>query len=60
MILLGIIDGGLGLKLANNTIDGTIAYGVIAGAVGLLYYVGMFVYEEKQEESFYTDMFPGT
>ena len=32
-ITLGIINGGLGLRLADNTSKGVIAYGVIAGVV---------------------------
>ena len=30
MITLGIINGGLGLRLSGNTVKGEIAYGVIA------------------------------
>lgn len=37
IILLGIINGGLGLQLAANTTAGEIAYGVVAGVVGLGY-----------------------
>ncbi|RJE25924.1 integral membrane protein [Aspergillus sclerotialis] len=37
LILLGIINGGLGLALAGNTMAGTIAYGVVAGAIGVAY-----------------------
>ena len=32
-----VINGGLGLKLADNTMGGKIAYGVIAGLMALLY-----------------------
>lgn len=32
-----IVNGGLGLKLAANTKNGEIAYGVVAGVVGLIY-----------------------
>ncbi|KAL4934408.1 cytochrome b561 domain-containing protein [Aspergillus undulatus] len=36
-ILLGIINGGTGLKLADNTTGGIIAYGVVAGVFGVAY-----------------------
>lgn len=36
-MLLAVVNGGLGLKLANNSKNGEIAYGVIAGVVGLIY-----------------------
>ncbi|KAI9372407.1 hypothetical protein BJX61DRAFT_533967 [Aspergillus egyptiacus] len=34
-LLLGIVNGGTGLKLADNTRGGIIAYGVIAGVFGV-------------------------
>jgi hypothetical protein len=34
---LGIVNGGLGLKLAANTNGGKIAYGVVAGGIAVLY-----------------------
>jgi len=37
VIILAMVNGGLGLKLANNSKNGEIAYGVVAGAVGVLY-----------------------
>ncbi|CAG8955448.1 hypothetical protein HYFRA_00010314 [Hymenoscyphus fraxineus] len=37
LMLLAVINGGLGLKLANNTRGGTIAYGVVAGIMGVAY-----------------------
>ncbi|KAF9636786.1 putative integral membrane protein [Lasiodiplodia theobromae] len=37
LITLGIINGGLGLMLANGPRDWTIAYGVVAGIVWLVY-----------------------
>lgn len=37
ILLLGGIQGGLGLMLANNSRNGKIAWGVIAGSVGLIY-----------------------
>ena len=37
LIILGVINGGLGLQWADNTTKGEIAYGVIAGIVGVVY-----------------------
>lgn len=37
MITLGIINGGLGLRLSNNTRKGEIAYGVVAGVIWLVW-----------------------
>lgn len=34
MMVLGILNGGFGLKLANNTKGGVVAYGVVSGVVG--------------------------
>ena len=39
MITLGIINGGLGLKLSDNSVKGQIAYGVIAGVMWWLWMV---------------------
>ncbi|OJI97052.1 hypothetical protein ASPVEDRAFT_49116 [Aspergillus versicolor CBS 583.65] len=36
-LLLGIINGGTGLKLADNTTGGIIAYAVVGGLFGLAY-----------------------
>lgn len=36
-MILAIINGGLGLKLAANTHGGEIAYGVVAGVVAVVY-----------------------
>lgn len=33
LITLGIINGGLGLRLSNDTHNGKIAYGVVAGVI---------------------------
>ena len=35
IVTLGIINGGLGLRLAGNTTGGEIAYGVVAGVIWL-------------------------
>lgn len=37
LIALGMVNGGLGLKLAQNTNGGIIAYAVVAGLAGLVY-----------------------
>lgn len=42
-MVLGIVNGGLGLQLAANTRNGEIAYGVVAGVVGVVYIVMMIV-----------------
>ena len=44
-VTLGIINGGLGLMLANNTKDGEIAYGVVAGIIWLTW-MGAAIYGE--------------
>lgn len=40
LIVLGIVNGGLGLELANSSRGLTIAYSVVAGIVGILYIAG--------------------
>ena len=37
LITLGIINGGLGLQLSDNTTKGEIAYGVVAGVMWLVW-----------------------
>ena len=48
IIILAVINGGLGLKLARNTRGGEIAYGVVAG-VALLVYLGAATYSVKKK-----------
>ncbi|KAK2740718.1 hypothetical protein FQN55_008772 [Onygenales sp. PD_40] len=48
LILLGIINGGLGLQLASNSKGGTIAYGVVGGVMGAGYYIMAVVAEMKR------------
>jgi len=36
-LILGVINGGLGLQLAANTRGGEIAYGVVAGLMAIFY-----------------------
>jgi hypothetical protein len=37
LIILGVVNGGLGLKLAANSHGGEIAYGVVAGVMAIAY-----------------------
>ncbi|KAI9820257.1 MAG: hypothetical protein M1827_005879 [Pycnora praestabilis] len=37
LIILGVINGGLGLQLSGNTVKGEIAYGVLAGIMFVVY-----------------------
>ncbi|KAK0114846.1 hypothetical protein ONS96_013328 [Cadophora gregata f. sp. sojae] len=46
LMLLAVINGGLGLKLADNTKGGKIAYAVVAAVVGVLY-TGACVWRRK-------------
>ena len=48
-ITLGIINGGLGLRLANNTNSGKIAYGVIAGFMWLAWVAAMVIGEKRRK-----------
>jgi hypothetical protein len=45
LILLGIVNGGLGLQLAANTKGGTIAYSILGGVTGALF-CALIVYVE--------------
>ncbi len=44
LIIAGIIDGGLGLYLAANTIYYEKVYGGLAGAIGLVYFALVVVW----------------
>ena len=46
IILVGIVNGGLGLRLADNTTAGKIVYAVVAAVMGLLYVASIF-YKKK-------------
>ncbi|KAE8441765.1 hypothetical protein EG329_004323 [Mollisiaceae sp. DMI_Dod_QoI] len=50
LMLLAVVNGGLGLKLANNTKNGEIAYGVVAGVIGLIYII-FAVFKRKGSSS---------
>jgi hypothetical protein len=43
LIICGVINGGLGLQLAANSPNGNIAYGVVAGAMFILYVVVVLI-----------------
>lgn len=47
-ILLGMVNGGLGLQLAGSRGSSVIAYGVIAGIVGLTYIAAIIFGETKR------------
>ncbi|KAL2833543.1 hypothetical protein BJY01DRAFT_259869 [Aspergillus pseudoustus] len=55
-LLLGIINGGTGLKLADNTTGGIIAYAVVAGVFGVAYIAiaalrqGKVILKDKETE----------
>jgi len=46
LMILAVINGGLGLKLAANTTKGEIAYGVLAGVVGVAY-IALVAFKRK-------------
>ncbi|KAK1142236.1 DOMON domain-containing protein frrs1L [Aspergillus melleus] len=48
LILLGIINGGLGLELAANTTGGEIAYGVVGGVFGVALLLVAVLVEAKK------------
>ncbi|PSN70742.1 hypothetical protein BS50DRAFT_267089 [Corynespora cassiicola Philippines] len=47
LLILGLINGGTGLKLADNTTAGGIVYGVVAGLVGITY-AGVWYWSKRQ------------
>jgi len=51
IITLGIINGGLGLRLANNSHSGEIAYGVVAAVMWLAYVVSAVVGEMRRRKA---------
>jgi hypothetical protein len=48
-VTLGIINGGLGLKLADNSSSGKIAYGVVAGVMWLAWVAASVVGERRRK-----------
>ena len=51
LILLAVINGGLGLQLSGNTVKGEIAYGVIAGVMFLLYIAVLAIAYLRKDKS---------
>lgn len=51
LITLAIINGGLGLQLADNSKSGEIAYGVIAAVVWLVYVASIIIGERKRSKN---------
>jgi len=49
-MILAVVNGGLGLKLAANTKHGEIAYGVVAGVIALVYAL-VVVFKRKKTET---------
>lgn len=50
-ILLGLVNGGLGLQLAGSRGSSVIAYGVIAGIMGLAYLAAIIFGEMKRRKA---------
>ncbi|KAF2398912.1 hypothetical protein EJ06DRAFT_463661, partial [Trichodelitschia bisporula] len=48
VVTIGIINGGLGLRLAGNTYGGQIAYGVVAGVIWLVWMIAAVFGESKR------------
>lgn len=48
-MVLAVVNGGLGLKLANNTTGGKIAYGAAAGVMAVAYAVVVVVKRKRTE-----------
>ncbi|KAK6352853.1 hypothetical protein TWF696_004853 [Orbilia brochopaga] len=44
LMILGMVNGGLGLQLANNTTGGKIAYSVVAGVMGAAWLLAAGIY----------------
>ena len=51
LILLAVINGGLGLQLSGNTVKGEIAYGVIAGVMFLIYLAVLAIAYLRKDKS---------
>jgi hypothetical protein len=45
---LGIVNGGLGLKLAANTTEGEAAYGAVGGFFGVAVLIMVVLFEMKK------------
>lgn len=51
LFIMAMVNGGLGLKLAANTTGGEIAYGVVAGVVGVAYIAGAVLGEFRRAKA---------
>ncbi|CZR34725.1 uncharacterized protein FPRO_01154 [Fusarium proliferatum ET1] len=51
LIIVGIVNGGLGLQLANSSTAYIIAYSVIAGIAAILYLAAAFIGERRRNAS---------
>jgi hypothetical protein len=51
LIIIGIVNGGLGLQLANSSNAYIIAYSVIAGIAAILYLAAAFIGERRRNAS---------
>ena len=51
LIILAVINGGLGLQLSGNTVKGEIAYGVIAGVMFVLYLAVLAISYLRKDKS---------
>ncbi|KAF4455498.1 hypothetical protein F53441_2288 [Fusarium austroafricanum] len=58
LIIIGIVNGGLGLKLANSSTAYVIAYSVIAGIASVLYLAAAFIGERRRSASRAKQMSP--
>ncbi|PBP17656.1 integral membrane protein [Diplocarpon rosae] len=57
LMLLAVVNGGLGLQLAANSHNGEIAYGVVAGVVGVAYVV-MVMIKRKDKQPLWKEGIP--
>jgi hypothetical protein len=48
LIVLAVVNGGLGLQLANDTLGGLKVYGAVAGIIGVIYVVTLVVWYRVQ------------
>jgi hypothetical protein len=51
IITLGIVNGGLGLKLADNSTYGPIVYAIFAAVAWLIYVVAIVIGERRKRNS---------
>lgn len=51
LIILAVVNGGLGLQLSGNTMGGEIAYGVVAGVMFLMYLAVLAVAYLRKDKS---------